>query len=82
MNPGDPEVVPHRLLRTHHMIYDMVYKPLITPLVAAARAAGARAINGIPMLLWQGVYAFEWWFGGAAPVDAMRSGLASVLENS
>ena len=45
------------------MVFDMVYKPLTPPLVAAARAAGAPAINGIPMLLWQGVYAFEWWFG-------------------
>jgi shikimate dehydrogenase len=75
MKAGDPEVVPHRLLQPHHLVYDMVYKPLITPLVAAAEAAGARAINGIPMLLWQGVYAFEWWFNRTAPVDAMRRGL-------
>jgi len=81
MKSGDPEVVPHSLLRSHHLIYDMVYKPPVTPLVAAAGAAGARAINRIPMLLWQGVYAFEWWFGGESPVDAMRSGLANVLQN-
>lgn len=80
MTPGDPEVVPHRLLRPHHLIYDMVYKPLITPLVAAAEAAGARAINGIPMLLWQGVYAFEWWFDRPAPVEAMRRGLEEAVR--
>ena len=79
MNAGDPEIVPHSLLQPHHLIYDMVYKPLITPLVAAARAAGAQAINGIPMLLWQGVYAFEWWFDCKAPVEAMRAGLAAAL---
>ena len=79
MNPGDPEVVPHRFLQPRHLICDMVYKPLLTPLVAAARNAGARAINGIPMLLWQGVYAFEWWFERPAPVEAMRGGLAGLL---
>jgi shikimate dehydrogenase len=79
MNAGDPEVVPHSLLKPHHLVYDMVYKPLITPLVGAARAAGAQAINGIPMLLWQGVYSFEWWFGGAAPVAAMRTGLEAAV---
>lgn len=79
MNAGDPEVVPHALLQPHHMVYDMVYKPLLTPLVAAARAAGARAINGIPMLLWQGVYSFEWWFNRPAPVEIMRRGLEEAV---
>ena len=78
MKPGDPEVVPHHMLRPQHMVYDMVYKPLTTPLTAAAEAAGARAINGLPMLLWQGVYAFEWWFGIPAPVETMRAGLSAV----
>ena len=78
MKPGDPEVVPHHMLAPHHLVYDMVYKPLTTPLVAAAREAGARAINGLPMLLWQGVYSFEWWFGRPAPADVMRSALQSV----
>ena len=78
MKPGDLEVIPHTMLRPHHLVYDMVYKPLITPLVAASREAGARAINGLPMLLWQGVYSFEWWFGVSAPVDAMRNGLRAV----
>lgn len=80
MKPGDPEVVPHDLLRPHHLVFDMVYKPLITPLVAAARAAGARAVNGIPMLLWQGVYSFEWWFKRPAPVEAMRTGLDAAVR--
>jgi shikimate dehydrogenase len=60
------------------LVYDMVYKPLETPLVAAARAAGAAAINGLPMLLWQGVQSFEWWFGREAPVDVMRAGLQAA----
>ncbi len=80
MNPGDPEVVPHRLLQPRHLIFDMVYKPLRTPLVEAAEAAGARVINGLPMLLWQGVYAFEWWFGRPAPAEVMRAGLDEAVK--
>jgi shikimate dehydrogenase len=79
MKEGDPEIVPHARLEPRHLVFDMVYKPLTPPLVAAARAAGARAVNGIPMLLWQGVYSFEWWFGAAAPVEAMRAGLESAV---
>ena len=75
MRPEDPPLVPATALRPGHLVYDMVYKPLTTPLVAAARAAGARAINGLPMLLWQGVQSFEWWFGGQAPVAVMREAL-------
>jgi shikimate dehydrogenase len=81
MKPGDAEIVPHSLLQPHHLVFDMVYKPLTPPLVAAAQAAGARAINGLPMLLWQGVYAFEWWFGGAAPVQVMKNGLQHALTD-
>jgi shikimate dehydrogenase len=58
----------------------MVYKPLVTPLVATARAAGAKAINGLPMLLWQGVQSFEWWFQRPAPVEAMRAGLEEAVS--
>jgi len=79
MKEGDPEIVPHARLEPRHLVFDMVYKPLTPPLVAAARAAGARAVNGLPMLLWQGVYSFEWWFGAAAPVEAMRAGLERAV---
>lgn len=79
MKPGDAEAVPHALLRPPHLVFDMIYAPLTPPLVAAARAAGARAINGLPMLLWQGVSSFEWWFGGEAPAAAMRAGLEQAV---
>lgn len=79
MSPDDPELVPEGSLTSRHLVYDMVYKPLITPLIASARAAGARAINGLPMLLWQGAQSFEWWFNRPAPVDAMRTGLDQAL---
>ena len=80
MSPEDPALLPEGTLTSQHLVYDMVYKPLITPLLATARAAGAKAINGLPMLLWQGVQSFEWWFDRAAPVEAMRAGLEASVN--
>lgn len=75
MKRSDGEVVPARLLQPHHLVYDMIYSPPRTRLIADAEAAGARAVNGIGMLLWQGVLAFEFWFDRQAPVGEMRNGL-------
>lgn len=80
MSPDDPPLLPEGSLSGRHLVYDMVYKPLVTPLITAARQAGARAINGLPMLLWQGAQSFEWWFHRPAPVEAMRSGLTEAVE--
>lgn len=79
MSPEDPALLPDGVLTPRHLVYDMVYKPLTTPLLATALAAGARAINGLPMLLWQGVQSFEWWFNRPAPVAAMRAGLDAAI---
>ena len=76
MKRTDPEVVPQRLIEPHHLVYDMIYAPPRTRLINDAEAAGAKAANGLSMLLWQGVFAFEFWFNQQAPVDAMRKGLA------
>ncbi len=75
MNPEDSPVIPHSAIAPHHLIFDMVYKPLVTPLLAAAADAGARAINGLPMLLWQGAQSLEWWFEKPAPTTIMRQAL-------
>jgi len=79
MKRTDPALLPERFLQPHHLVYDMVYSPARTRLMATAEAAGARAVNGLGMLLWQGVYAFEFWFDGSAPVEAMRQGLHGSL---
>tara|TARA_R110002096_G_scaffold305388_16_gene500281 strand:- start:1036 stop:1974 length:939 start_codon:yes stop_codon:yes gene_type:complete len=79
MKRTDPEVVPQRLIEPHHMVYDMVYAPARTRLIADAEAAGAKAANGLGMLLWQGALSFEFWLNQEAPVAAMRSGLMDSL---
>jgi len=59
-------------LKHAHAVYDMVYKPAETKLLAAAKAAGCRTANGVGMLVHQGAKAFEIWTGKSAPVDVMR----------
>jgi len=51
------------LLPTSAVVTDIVYKPLITPLLEAAQARGNTIIDGLGMLLHQAVPAFEAWFG-------------------
>jgi shikimate dehydrogenase len=50
-------------------VADIVYAPLETPLLAAARAAGLRAVEGLGMLLHQAVPGFTAWFGVTPVVD-------------
>jgi shikimate dehydrogenase len=79
MKPTDPPLLPASLIQPHQMIYDMVYSPARTRLIADAQAEGARAANGLSMLLWQGAIAFEFWFNRDAPVEAMRKGLSDAV---
>jgi len=51
------------LLPSHAIVADLVYVPLETPLLAAARARGLRTADGLGMLLHQAVRGFELWFG-------------------
>lgn len=50
-------------------VYDIVYVPLETPLLAAARARGNRAVDGLGMLLYQAQRAFAEWHGVLPEVD-------------
>jgi shikimate dehydrogenase len=57
-------------------VVDLVYKPLETTLLHAARARGLQGVDGLGMLLHQGALAFERWTGHPAPVDVMRRALS------
>lgn len=59
-------------LKQTRAVYDMIYKPAETNLLAAAKAAGCKTANGIGMLVHQGAKAFEIWTGQPAPVAVMR----------
>jgi shikimate dehydrogenase len=49
------------------VVYDLVYAPLETPLLAAARARGMPVIDGLSMLIGQAAAAFAHFYGTAAP---------------
>ncbi|WP_375421310.1 shikimate dehydrogenase family protein [uncultured Sphingomonas sp.] len=51
------------------VVYDIVYAPLETPLLAAARARDLDTIDGLEMLVGQAAVAFEIFFGAAPPRD-------------
>ena len=51
------------------VVYDIVYSPLETPLLAAARARELATVDGLEMLIGQAALAFELFFGQAPPRD-------------
>ncbi|HEY2180540.1 MAG TPA: shikimate dehydrogenase [Solirubrobacteraceae bacterium] len=54
------------------LVVDLAYRDSSTALVDAARAAGARAIDGIDVLVAQGALSFQLWTGRDAPIETMR----------
>jgi shikimate dehydrogenase len=64
----------------HHSFVDLVALPLSTPLVLAARRAGALAVGGLPMLVVQAALAFEAWTGQPAPTELMRDAAMNEAE--
>lgn len=82
MHADDPELIAERdLAHTSACVYDLIYNPAETKLVNAARAHGLNASNGLMMLLYQGVRAFELWTGHDAPVDVMKKALLAQLSH-
>jgi shikimate dehydrogenase len=72
----DESVLPASLLAPHLLVYDTIYEPARTRLLAAAADAGARGADGLSMLLHQGALSFEHWFDREAPLGVMRAALA------
>lgn len=69
-----------RLLPKTALVTDIVYVPLVTPLLADARALGLRTVDGLGMLLHQAVPGFEAWFGVRPEVTpALRSKVEATL---
>jgi shikimate dehydrogenase len=64
-------------LRKSAIVYDVVYVPLETALLQAARARGHRTVDGLSMLLYQAVVGFSHWFGVTPKVTAEQR---AILE--
>lgn len=79
MKPGDVCPLPPEAFRAGHRAFDLVYNLPETCFTRAATAGGAKAVNGLGMLLHQGAEAFTIWTGHPAPIDVMRQALQAAL---
>ena len=73
--------VPAELLKSGLIVFDIVYNPIQTRLLKEAEAVGAKTIDGLEMLVWQGALAFEKWTGQKAPLDLMKREAMKALED-
>ena len=53
------------------IVNDLVYTPMLTPMLKEAAKAGATTLGGLHMLIYQGVLSFKMWTGQDPPVDVM-----------
>jgi shikimate dehydrogenase len=61
------------------LVCDAVFNPAETRLLATARARGLRVLDGLSMLVYQGVLGFRMWTGQDPPEDVMKAALARCL---
>ena len=61
------------------LVCDAVFNPPETRFLAAARQRGLAVLDGLSMLVYQGVIGFELWTGQPAPEDVMKAALRKAL---
>ena len=70
-----------KLIDPEMVIMDMVYNPLQTRFLKAARRIGCTIVDGVAMFVHQGAVQFELWTSRKAPVDLMRKVVLEELES-
>ncbi|MDY6973524.1 MAG: shikimate dehydrogenase [Thermodesulfobacteriota bacterium] len=82
MHPNeDASLIPPEFFRPDQVVFDIVYTPLETSLLADARSRGLRTISGVDMFINQAVLQFERFTGFDAPVDVMRQVVMEHLQS-
>jgi shikimate dehydrogenase len=81
MVPRDGETpLPKKLLEKGMMVMDIIYQPLQTKLLREAKEKGCLTINGLEMLIRQGVAQFLIWTGKRPEIGQIKKDLRRVLE--
>jgi shikimate dehydrogenase len=81
MKPKPEEsLIPPKLIGPNLAVIDIVYNPIETQLAKDAKAAGAKVVSGVEMLIYQGAASFEIWTGKSAPVEVMRQAALNHLQ--
>src|SRR6202035_310318 len=62
------------------LVFDLVYNPIETPLLAMARQQGIPVITGVEMFVQQGARQFEIWTGKRAPEEEMLRVVVHALR--
>jgi shikimate dehydrogenase len=75
-------IVTPQWLRSDLTVMDIVYNPVETKLAKDAKAAGAKVISGVEMLIYQGAASFEIWTGRSAPIEVMRRAALNKLSST
>jgi shikimate dehydrogenase len=75
-------VVAPEALRPDLAVMDIVYNPVETKLAKDAKAAGAKVVSGVEMLIYQGAASFEIWTGKQAPIEVMRKAALNRLSSA
>jgi shikimate dehydrogenase len=81
MYPRDGETpLPKELLKKGMMVMDIVYEPLQTRLLREAKKKGCITVDGLEMLIRQGVAQFEIWTGRRLEIGKIRKDLRRALS--
>ena len=76
---GEPFPFSLQAISERALVVDIIFNSRDTAFLNDAKKQGCRTLNGLGMLLYQGAYAWEFWLGGQAPVEAMRQALKDQL---
>jgi shikimate dehydrogenase len=76
---NEPSIIDHEHIKKGSIVYDIVYRPVVTDLIENAKYAQATVVYGYEMLVEQGARAFEIWTGLPAPREAMKKNLFGIF---
>jgi shikimate dehydrogenase len=76
---NEPSIIDYKHISKGSIVYDIVYRPLVTDLIENAKYAQASVVYGYEMLIEQGAKAFEIWTELPAPRDAMKKNLLGIF---
>ncbi len=79
MYPTNSTVLEKSEIPEGKVVMDIVYNPVLTKFLTYAKERGCKIINGLEMLLQQGMKQFELWTELKAPEDVMRKELNNIF---
>ena len=81
LSPSSNEsLVDPKFLNSELCVFDIVYNSIGTKLIRDARRVGAKTIDGIDMLIYQGAMAFTIWTGVEAPIKVMKDAIIQEIS--